>query len=38
MRDWKTGNVESKYDLHDYEETWGNVKFLVDTKYPCKVC
>lgn len=25
MRDWKTGNIVSQYNLEDYEKTWGNV-------------
>jgi salicylate hydroxylase len=28
MRDWKTGDVDVEYNLHDYEETWGNVRLL----------
>jgi hypothetical protein len=37
MRDWKTGDVEAEYSLRDYEETWGNVRILLDAinSSPC---
>ncbi|KAF8884605.1 hypothetical protein BD779DRAFT_766113 [Infundibulicybe gibba] len=28
MRDWKSGEVLAKYDLHDYEEKWGQKYYM----------